>query len=530
MAKFASPDLPPAAGERAFGPAAALAVLGAITALRLLALAFHSLDLYPDEAQYWSWSREPAFGYFSKPPMVAWAIGASTALCGVGEACIKGWVPFAYLAAALFVYGAARRLFSAAVGFFAALAFITLPGVSFSSSVASTDPLLVMFWAMGLYALVRLVRGEAQGWMWWIVLGLAIGGGLLSKYAMAFFVIGLGLWLVLDREGRARLALTDVRAWRRPMLALVIGGIVYLPNLVWNIRSAFVTFAHTGSNANLGGELFHPDRLGTFLLGQFGVFGPILFAVLLVTVMRVGCWRADWRTRLLAALVLPMLLAISTIALLSRANANWIAPVYVAGSVWVTAVLLAAGWRRLAVASLALHVAVAALFGVLTVTRDGPARHAGIVLPGGVDLYRYYDGWRELGAAISAIRARFPGVPLVADDRMVLAELLYYVRPMPEDVYSWQADGRIGDHFDLTRPMPEVRGGDYLLVTTQDDPRDMLRYFRDFSLVGTHDMRISPTRVRRVAVIHVRGFFGYNAPRTELPSNPIETRKGQAAR
>ena len=50
----------------------AVFLLGAITTLRLAALSFHALDLYPDEAQYWTWSRDLAFGYFSKPPVIAW--------------------------------------------------------------------------------------------------------------------------------------------------------------------------------------------------------------------------------------------------------------------------------------------------------------------------------------------------------------------------------------------------------------------------------------------------------------------------
>lgn len=41
---------------------------------RLVALFRTPLELYPDEAQYWLWSRTPDFGYYSKPPMVAWAI------------------------------------------------------------------------------------------------------------------------------------------------------------------------------------------------------------------------------------------------------------------------------------------------------------------------------------------------------------------------------------------------------------------------------------------------------------------------
>ena len=43
--------------------------LGALLALRLAAIHAAKIDLVPDEAQYWSWSRELAFGYFSKPPM-----------------------------------------------------------------------------------------------------------------------------------------------------------------------------------------------------------------------------------------------------------------------------------------------------------------------------------------------------------------------------------------------------------------------------------------------------------------------------
>ncbi len=513
-----------------FGLRDALLALGAVTALRLLALAFYGLDLYPDEAQYWSWSRDFAFGYFSKPPMVAWAIGAATAACGQGEACIKAWVPLAYFVSSLFVYGAAKRLYSARVGFFAALAFITLPGISFSSFIASTDPLLILFWAMALYAVTRIADGATGGLGWWAVLGIAIGGGLLSKYAMAFLPLGLALWLAFDPEARARCAISGLRGWTGPLLALALGALIYLPNLIWNIQSAFVTFAHTGSNANLRGDLFHPARLGSFLASQFGVFGPILFATLLVAATRIGRWCADWRTRLLASLVLPMLLAISVIALLSRANANWIAPVYVAGSIWTTAVLLDGGRRVLAVASLALHLVVAALIGILAVSRDGPGSHAGIALPRGTDLFAHHDGWRELGAEISAIRARLPGVPLLADDRMVLAELLYYVRPMPEDVFAWRPTARIGHHYDLTRPLPDRPGGDYLLVVLHEDPWGITRHFSQASPLARIDVRPGTRQALGVSVIHARGFFGYKAARTPTPSQPSETRKGQTDR
>ena len=50
-------------------------VLGAITIFRIAALYFNATDLFFDEAQYWSWSLQPDFGYYSKPPLIAWLIG-----------------------------------------------------------------------------------------------------------------------------------------------------------------------------------------------------------------------------------------------------------------------------------------------------------------------------------------------------------------------------------------------------------------------------------------------------------------------
>ena len=69
--------------------AAMLAGVLAITGLRLLWLALQPADLYPDEAQYWIWSQQLAFGYYSKPPLVAWLIRLTTGLFGDSEFAIR---------------------------------------------------------------------------------------------------------------------------------------------------------------------------------------------------------------------------------------------------------------------------------------------------------------------------------------------------------------------------------------------------------------------------------------------------------
>ena len=62
--------------------APAFGIVAAVTALRLVLLRFDQTDLFVDESQYWLWGQHFAFGYYSKPPLIAWVIGAVTTLAG----------------------------------------------------------------------------------------------------------------------------------------------------------------------------------------------------------------------------------------------------------------------------------------------------------------------------------------------------------------------------------------------------------------------------------------------------------------
>src|SRR5687767_10787623 len=83
---------------------AAILLTAGLALARLVALFSTPLELYPDEAQYWLWSRTLDFGYYSKPPVIAWAIWATTALGGDTE-------PWVRLSANLFQAGATFVVF-----------------------------------------------------------------------------------------------------------------------------------------------------------------------------------------------------------------------------------------------------------------------------------------------------------------------------------------------------------------------------------------------------------------------------------
>ncbi len=98
-------------GGKATGAAAdlrywrnALYAVFAVTLARLFWLVHGGADLYPDEAQYWLWSLHPAWGYYSKPPLVAWLIALSTYAFGDGEAAVRLAAPLLHFATALVVF------------------------------------------------------------------------------------------------------------------------------------------------------------------------------------------------------------------------------------------------------------------------------------------------------------------------------------------------------------------------------------------------------------------------------------------
>jgi 4-amino-4-deoxy-L-arabinose transferase-like glycosyltransferase len=491
-------------------------LLAAITVARVIYLTIHPFDLHPDEAQYWVWSRDLAFGYYSKPPVVAWLIAATTAICGNGEACVRVSAPLLHFAAALAIYGVGHRLYDRRIGFWSALIYVTLPGVSFSAVVLSTDAPLLLCWALALYALVRVL--QENSWLWWLALGAAVGFGLLSKYAMVFFLLSMALYLILERRA-VRASLPGFGA--RLTVALGLAALIYLPNLLWNATNGFVSYAHTEDNVNLSGDLFRFDTLFEFIGAQFGVFGPILFALLLVILLRWRGWVHDRRRLLLVCFTLPTLALMIGQAFLSRANANWAAPVYVAASVLVTAWAFEGAraaikgpggdWRGRALwlsGSVLLHVAaIAALCAFLVATYGRPD-----ALPAKADPFKRVRGWHELGASINLARREFGAMPLLVDERKLMAEVLYYGRPWSAGAVKWRPN-RIHDHFDLTRPFVELAPGRMMLVTERQDASAITSRFAHSDILAEIRTPIGVGRERVVRIYLVEGFLGYPSPR-----------------
>jgi 4-amino-4-deoxy-L-arabinose transferase-like glycosyltransferase len=466
MARSAASDTDATMAPDAVLPQRLVLILLAILALRVAALWLNRTDLFFDEAQYWSWAQEPALGYYSKPPLIAWLITLTTAVCGDAEPCVRLAAPIVHTVTAWVVFLIGRRLYDARVGFWSGIVFATLPGVSVSSGVISTDVPFLLCWALALWAFVRLRQSAALGDA--LLLGAAVGAGFLARYSMAFFVGSmLVALLVLGSEG--------VRIGKRRWLAVALSALlVASPNLLWNIANGFATIGHTADNAKWTGSLIHPLKALEFLGAQFGVFGPVLFGALLVILFRSVQRRLPETDRLLLAFVLPILLLYIGQAFVSRAHANWAAAGYVAATILVTATMLRdrATWAFRT--SLGLHVALALVIAL------APAWAGRLPLAPERDPYRRLLGWRELAERVraevdAAAVAGKPYAAILVDDRGTLAELIYYFRDATAPIVAWPSGPSPKDHFELTRP---YRGqSPALLVGQGGDPAVVLDAF-----------------------------------------------------
>ncbi|HZB91567.1 MAG TPA: glycosyltransferase family 39 protein [Stellaceae bacterium] len=478
----------------------ALWAVFAVTLARLAWLGFGRTDLYPDEAQYWWWSLHPAFGYYSKPPMVAWLIALTTRVFGGdSEAAIRLSAPLLHFGAALVLYALARRLYDARTGMWSAIAYATLPGVSASAAIMSTDAPLLFCWTVALYAFVR--AREPGGERWWIMAGIAAGLGLLSKYEMAYWLLSALLFLLLFRDERRHL--------KRYLGTVVIALLFYAPNFAWNAANGFVSYLHTRDNADLAGPLFHPAMFLEFLGSQFGVFGPIFFAALILVVVLARRSLADRRAALLATFALPWLAMLLVASFLSRAQPNWSAPTYVSATVLVVAWLLARGRAALVTAGVALDLVLAvAAFGAHDLL---PA--IGVDLPIRYDPLHRLRGWRTLGLSVSDLLARHPGTVLMAVDREDMAALLYYVEPHPLDFLKWNGAGGVHDQFDLTADPQRYIGANFMLVAKpSDDVKPILARFKSVEPIDQQIMiRLDRHAFKTYRIYWLDGFEGYAA-------------------
>jgi 4-amino-4-deoxy-L-arabinose transferase-like glycosyltransferase len=515
--------------RRSPGACVALAIT-LVTLIRIAIVVVSPFQLGPDEAQYWRWSRTLDWGYYSKPPLIAWCIWLTTAPFGDAEWAVRLSSPILHGLAALALFALGRAQASPKAGAWAAAIYLTMPGVFLSSVIMSTDAVLLAFWSVALLALWRmrdsptLLRG--------FLFGAALGAAMLAKYAAAYILAGAALAAIVDKPTR--------KALLSPagLLALVGLVLVFAPNVIWNAAHKFATLSHTADNADWDEAEVDPRRALDFLVDQLGVFGPVTMIVLLaggaLALSRVGkafsapkqaapatpLARDLWSI----AFVLPPLAVIMVQAVINRAHANWAATAYPAACVLLGGWIAERRWRWPITGGVALNTLIGLIFCIAAVAPSLADK------AGASNAIKRVRGWQEMASQINIIAAEQKATALFFDERENWHGVDYYGRKLPglPPVRAWihaAEPHSFAEEVGRLQPGEDAR---VLIISQRDDFRPMIR--GDFTRMDrlpelVVKLDANPKHDRVLAVYLASGY--HPAPRDaawreRFKDNPVE--------
>lgn len=461
-------------------------------ALRIAVVIASPLEIGPDEAQYWRWSQTLDFGYYSKPPLVAWVIWLSTSIFGDGGWAIRLTAPLLHGIGAFFLFLLGKRMFDARIGAWGSAIYLLMPGIWLSSTLISTDAVLLPTYAVAVCLLWRFRDNPTI--LNACLAGGAIGLSMLGKYAALYLYPGVVLAAFIDRDMR--------KAMLSPAGAMVfVASLVVLgPNLAWNAANNFATVSHTADNANLSGADFNPARILVYVQDQAAVFGPITL-ILLLAGFGFLAGRKDKPTATrelwLMCFIVPALAVILVQEIISRAHANWAAAAYPAACVllasWIDRAFGKVKLRPVLITGMAINTLIGAIFTLVWVSptiADATGISAGM---------KGVRGWGETTRQLIAKAEELHASAILVDDRETWHALDYHGRnlAMPP-IRAWPAGPTPHSH---AEEAGRIRPGDdarMLIASTNEAMRPMIRSdFATIEELGYLDIPLTPKRNRR---------------------------------
>ena len=426
--------------------------------LRIYFNVYLDTPLHFDEAQYWSWSQNLEWGYFSKPPVLAWIIGISSYICGDTEFCIRLPVPILYFIATIFIFLSTRLLTqNNFISSFSAIIFYLIPGITFSSFITTTDVPLILFSSAFVFLFLIIYKKHNPSYFYYFLLGIIFSLGFLSKYAMIYLLFSILIATVSFKNVQTKILNL------KGVFFLLIFFISISPHLYWNFKNGFVTFNHTAHNANFGSINLNIKEPLFFILSQFIVFG--IYPLFLISQKILKYKKLDEEKKILLIFFFTPIIIISLLSLFSRANANWAAVGFPFGIIFLAIIvnnkreILKKYYLLLSQFLLSLMIILLILLGQKNILFDPFAKqkHA-----------------KELASLIKKELNAIEKVAFMADDREDFALMLYYVRNFKGKTAKWNGDIKIDDHYELTTNVNNLKGHNLLFLTRTNPTPEMI--------------------------------------------------------
>ena len=132
----------------------------AISVFRIYYIQQGPLDLSPDEAHYWEWSRRLDWSYYSKGPMIAYLIYIGTAILGDNVFGIRVMAVIFSALSSVFIYALGKNMYGKRVGLLSAILLQIIPLFSTYGIIFTIDSPFIFFWILFLFLFHRATFNE----------------------------------------------------------------------------------------------------------------------------------------------------------------------------------------------------------------------------------------------------------------------------------------------------------------------------------------------------------------------------------
>lgn len=422
----------------------------------VLIILYSGIGLGPDEAQYWTWSQQLDWGYYSKPPGIAWQIWLGTQLFGNTELGVRFPSIILGFLLSLSVFALARTCgLKARTAFWAGVMMALCPLGVLGSLFAITDGGLVLFWTLACIVVAAALREQKEPN--YTLLGLVILLGAIYKWPIyLFWVVVLALWPFYKY----------LISWK------FVGGIMIsllglLPSVIWNVQHEWATFRHVGATVSGGHapsqSLFH-GNLFEFIGSQAGLISPILFVLLIMAFWHLVRNRHTIAAPLLfcGASSLIILAAFCVMAIFQKVQGNWSDFAYPSGIVFLAWYAFEGphpkvNWIKTGVALSVICCGLA--FKIPYVQSHNVLPQWPI--PYKFNLFHHNIGWQQLEKELSQYQPDF-----LFADKYQMSSILSFYNPEQQRAYFLNLQGSRKNQFSF---WPEMTGevgkrGLYVLV------------------------------------------------------------------
>lgn len=454
--------------------------LAAITLIRYWYIVKGPMDISFDEAQYWQWSRHLDLSYYAKGPVIAYLIGFSTWLLGDTGLGVRFFAPICLVLTALIMYRLALLMFNDARAAFASALIIQIIPLFHTQGVIMTiDPPFILFWTLALYLFWKACGEPAPAGGdgtqeaadphtgSWLLLGITIGLGLMTKYTMVLFYLCAFLFIVTSAGQRHWLLKKE------PYLAFILSVAVFSPVIIWNMNHDWVSLRHTAGHAHVSeGLRLSPKDFFEFIGSQIGVITPLLFFAMIKGAFKHRSSRApSGAAGFLFWFWVPVLGFFLLKSLQAKVQANWPMTAY------ITACIASADFflNRVVMKKWEKIYLVLALCMAFSVT--AVAHYPAILnLPVKLDTTARLRGWKELGVKTGEIykdmiEAGSKRVFVFSDTYVVSSELAFYMPGRPA-TYLAKLGSRRMNQYDIWGGFERLLGYDAIFVTIKEKYED----------------------------------------------------------